>query len=249
MRIGLPIVFLTFLTTAACAGSSRVDSGSSGGAAASGEAGGATQGGGGSGATGGDNSGGGNSAGGAGASGGSGGAPPVVAECTDDSDCKLVNDCCSCLGIPTSRQDPDCDLSECLIPHCQSLEFGDLQNAQCRVGRCVAGFTCDHTEVTCESVPPNCPPGETPSALGDCWGKCVATTECESVGSCDQCDTNSEQCVRQDTQLGAVYHCVDKPEACDDNPSCACMGASVCLAPYDTCNDTALGITCSCLTC
>lgn len=241
----LSTMFVTLLV--ACSGSGTTSSGgnSQGGSGASvGHGGGGATGTGGSASsanTGGSST----NTGGAGGAGGFVNAP----ECNDASDCTLVNNCCDCIGIPSDTSRPSCDVPECFAPACEALGFGDLSDAQCAAGRCVAGFDCDISKVACELLPPDCPTAMTNTHVDGCWGDCVDATECLEISSCDQCDLGTQVCVKQTTQLGPSYNCVAIPEACGDSPSCACLGASVCVAPYDTCSDTALGIDCSCPAC
>jgi hypothetical protein len=209
-------------------------SGATGGAGATGGSG--PTGTGGAGATGGAGVGG-------GGSGGLGGAP----ECTDSTECALVNDCCSCVSIPIGRVPPPCAIDNCFVPTCTSIGQPDAQ-ATCSVGQCVAGFNCDPSMVACASPMPVCPLGQTASVSGLCWGGCVPTTECGIVGSCAQCAA-TQACVKEVTQIGTSVHCVPIPPACDDKPSCACMGGGVCVGIFDTCTETAEGLECTCSAC
>ena len=210
-------------------------SGAAGGQGGSGAAGGQ----GGSGAAGGQGG-----SGASGGSGGNGGAP----QCTTDGQCTLVNDCCSCLGIGPGEGVPPCAIMECFVPTCQGQGL-DANTASCAVGQCVAGHDCDHSKVACDSLPPNCPAGQTATVNGLCWGGCVAATECKTVGSCDQCG-DTLGCVKQITQLGAEIHCVTLPSSCNGKASCECAGGSVCVDPFDSCSvDPQGAITCSCPEC
>ncbi|MSP25646.1 MAG: hypothetical protein EXR75_10860 [Myxococcales bacterium] len=138
-----------------------------------------------------------------------------------------------------------CNL-QCLIPSCQSL--GDPNpTAQCAAGRCVA-FSCDEKLVMCKSLPPVCPAGQTPLVIGTCWGGCVPVTECASVSACSKCGP-ANTCVTEIAKLGPVHHCVATPPACSGKPSCACMGNSVCIAPYSSCSESGAELSCSCPNC
>lgn len=244
------------ITLAACDG----DGTGTGGGGTGGT--GATGGTGGTGATGGDTGGTGGSTGGTGgatggtggATGGSGGTSTGGAggsggtpQCTDDSQCQLVNDCCSCLGIAPGELSPDCNISECFVPTCQALGKSD-QAASCVAGQCVAGLNCDHDKVACDSLPPTCPPGQTATVNGLCWGGCAPADECAVVAGCEQC-TGGLACVQELTMAGPVTHCVQPPDACNGTPSCECMGGAVCVDPYGVCGETASGLTCDCPNC
>ncbi len=92
--------------------------------------------------------------------------------------------------------------------------------------------------------------GMVPVVENGCYNfQCILVEECADVTSCDACDLATQQCVIYDTQLGREYHCVPIPDACAGNPSCDCLGPGVCVGAYDTCNDTALGVACSCPAC
>ena len=214
--------------------------GGQGGAAQGGE-GGTSQGGAGQGGAGQ----GGSSQGGAGQ--GGGGAGTSTAECSTAEDCQLVNDCCACEGIPASEEPKMCNI-DCLQPTCDSVGHFATEPL-CEVGRCVAGFDCDHSTVTCDVDPPDCQPGHTAIVIDGCYGACVDAGECAQVGDCSQCNAAGHLCVTEQTQLGLRHHCVPLPGECQGDPTCACMGASVCLAPFDTCSDSATGVTCSCPAC
>jgi hypothetical protein len=259
VKLWIVLVGAGALATAACAGDdSTSDTGSggvagsggnpvgpvgSGGAGASGASGGfgAVGDGGAGGTTGGAGT------GGQATTGGAGGGPSAVPECVDDADCTMVNDCCSCIAIPTTRQPPVCNVPECFAPTCTSLGNPSAM-AACVVGHCTAGFVCDHALVLCDSVEPVCPDGQTASVVGTCWGQCVDATECATVAECGQCGA-MQACVTEVTQLGLLRHCVQLPGECGGAPTCACLGPAVCLAPFDTCSTSGEGLSCSCPSC
>ncbi|MEQ9320375.1 MAG: hypothetical protein RIF41_14515, partial [Polyangiaceae bacterium] len=199
---------------AACGGSTAVDPGA-GGSGAGGPGGSTSQGGGGQGGTaqggnGGTAQGGagqGGSAQGGGAQGG--GSPTIAAECTMASECQLENSCCNCQGLPVSETPRDCAI-DCLVPLCEAYVPNPVQ-ADCRVGRCVTNVDCNPTDVICLQPQPQCPPGQTASVAGGCWGPCIPSTECVEVGGCDQCGPN-QVCVAEVAQLGPAYHCVALPD-------------------------------------
>lgn len=258
LRNGSFSCFLTLLAglaLAACDGGSSGGSGAtagSGGAGATGGTGGAT---GGSGGTGGATGGTGGMTGGSGGSGGSGGMTTGgsgggggVPQCAEAADCQLINDCCSCIGIAANEPIPDCDIQECFALTCDTL--GKIDGAaQCVAGQCVAGFNCDHNTALCDSLPPDCPAGQTAIVNGACWGGCVPADECAIVTGCSQCD-GGLACVVELTQAGPAYHCVKPPSGCNGVPSCECMGASVCSGTYNVCTPGQNGeIECSCPDC
>jgi hypothetical protein len=154
------------------AGGSGGSAGSGGTAGAGGGSGGSTGGTGGAGATGG-------SGGSTGGTGGTGGAGPAQPECKIDGDCKMFSDCCSCMGVPTTENPVPCP-ANCLQDKCGELSAP--KTAACIAGRCVAGFNCDSSKVTCKMATPNCDPGKVPLVKedGTCWqGSCVPANECK----------------------------------------------------------------------
>ncbi|MBK7580742.1 MAG: hypothetical protein IPI67_11100 [Myxococcales bacterium] len=231
--------------TAGAGGTTGGSGGTTGGSGgATGGSGGAT--GGSGGATGGS---GGATGGSGGATGGSGGATSKP-ECASDSDCKILQDCCSCSGYPSSETPPSC-AKLCIQDKCG--ELGVTPTASCQAGRCVAGFNCDPSKVTCKSLTPTCNPGEIPliNAAGNCWqGGCVPANECKAVKACSDC-TGNLVCASWVTQLGTQHHCVDVPKSCGTDFTCGCMGPSVCTSPYLSCQDYSgqKGVSCSCPNC
>ena len=121
-------------------------------------------------------------------------------------------------------------------------------------GRCVAGFACDASGVTCKVAVPTCPEGEVPTvnAAGNCYtGACAPATECTKVTGCGDCTGPGETCVSYSTQVGAQAHCVTIPPECNGNGSCSCLGAGSCVGAYRGCADFSgiRGISCSCAGC
>jgi hypothetical protein len=169
-------------------------------------------------------------------------------ECMERTDCQLVNTCCDCMGYPASANEPPC-VQQCIQDKCQELGF-NAAAAACEVGRCVLDVSCNAMETTCDTPPPNCPAGYAASVVEGCWGECIPVTECARVTSCDACSGGLDVCVAVDTQLGRQYHCVDVLKGCEGTPDCACMGSTVCLGAFDTCNDVPMGgMACSCPNC
>ena len=228
--------------TGGMAGTGGGSGGSTGGTAGTG---------GGSGGSGGATGGSGGATGGSGgATGGSGGGGPGQPECKADSDCKIFADCCNCIGVPTTENPAGCP-AVCAQDKCG--ELGAPTKASCVAGRCVTGFSCDSSKVTCKAATPNCDPGQVPliTSDGTCWqGSCVPADECKTVTKCSDC-TGALFCASVVTQLGVQNHCADVPKVCGSDASCACAGPSVCTPPYATCSDFSgqKGVSCSCPNC
>jgi len=208
---------------------------------------------GGGGATGGVTTGGGAGRGGAsggggrGGAGGSGGGAPQP-ECTSAADCKLQNDCCTCEAIAPGEIIPPCPIA-CLVSKCEAQQL-PKDKVACIAGRCVAGFDCDSSKVTCKVLPPVCEAGLIPAVKGDCYaGGCVPVTECTNVKSCADC--GKFPCADYATRLGPEAHCVTVPSGCGDNATCACLGPTVCTKPFSSCGDLSgvRGVSCTCPTC
>jgi hypothetical protein len=229
-------------------GGSAGNGGSSGNAGA--PAGGSSGAGGASGSSGAGGASGSSGAGGiAGAAGGAGVAP----ECSDASECTLFSDCCTCLALAPNEPSPKPCPATCIQDACSALAV-TKESMACTGGRCVAGISCAG-QVPCASLPPTCEPGFVPSTPGGCWGPCVPATECASVFDCNSCNGPEQTCVVIDHQGGegdpSSRHCVDIPQACSNNPTCACMAENVCIDPFSACVDLSgiKGMSCSCLNC
>jgi hypothetical protein len=184
--------------------------------------------------------------GGAGGGGDGGTAPSGEPECLVDSDCKLIDNCCICEGVPDGTEEPPCDMEPCLLNTCDSLGLPAGSEPACVAGRCVAGFPCDWSETSCDAIPPDCPPGETAQVRDTCYGPCVPAGECLSVGGCEQCDGGLD-CARKESST-VSDHCVSRPGVCDE-ADCACMGPSVCTEDDEECSVQDGALVCSCTTC
>jgi hypothetical protein len=55
---------------------------------------------------------------------------------------------------------------------------------------------CDLDDVLCESLPPACDEGETPTVVGICWGECIPADECRcrTFDDCPSITGYSEVC-------------------------------------------------------
>lgn len=240
-------------TGASAGAGGNAGSSGAGGIGGTGATGGASGGtGGASGGTGGASGGTGGASGGTGgASGGTGGTGGVVGapECKTANDCKVFNDCCSCEGVPKAENPTVCP-ALCKQNKCESLGVSPT-TVECVAGRCVKGYDCDTSKVTCKAAEPACPSGQVPEVKGNCYTfNCVPANECMFVPSCAKCGGN-DVCANYVTQLGPRPHCVSIPTECNGNFTCACMGPSVCLSPFDSCSDLSgpKGVACTCPAC
>jgi len=187
--------------------------------------------------------------------GSSGDTGSVVVPCTQDSDCTLINDCCSCEPIGPGEEPPPCDLPECFVTQCEPKGLGSAE-VQCRFGRCTfVKVTCDPLDVLCKSLPPDCPGTEVPSVDVDaaCWtGQCVPAEACDVVPDCTYCDEDELICVTKLLQMGSFTVCEPKPVDCGgvDDVDCGCA-AQVCEAspPHTVCEELAEDIACECPVC
>ena len=170
------------------------------------------------------------------------------------TDCKLINDCCNCMAIAAGATAPACGLV-CIQSQCDARQLPRGAAAACVAGRCVAGFACDTSPVTCRMAPPSCPAGEVPSVndAGTCYtGACAPASQCTTVTDCNACSgRTAETCVVYQTQRGNQFHCVSVPPACGGNDGCDCLGPTTCVAPYRACTNFSgvKGISCSCPNC
>jgi hypothetical protein len=147
---------------------------------------------------------------------------------------------------------PVCDAT-CAENQCAQLGL----SAVCAAGRCVFDASCDDTEVTCKSLPPQCAAGQRPTVEGNCWGGgCVDVRDCLGVKSCDAC-SDDQACVTPGIYGPGAglssFQCWDVAPACDGKPTCECMGNDIC-EPFQ-CGDNAdmlqdpIDIGCFCLVC
>jgi hypothetical protein len=185
--------------------------------------------------------------GGGGAQGGAGNTGPgPLPECETAADCQIVNDCCTCEGIPAGDTPEEC-LATCIQPSCEAVGHPDPE-VQCIGGTCMAGFDC-YSLVACATPPPSCPPGEVPHRTGGCWGGCVPATECAAVNGCSDCDLATQTCVQYIAFAGTV-NCLPLPETCSGPADCACAADAFCHDPFESCTGNGGGIiTCECTNC
>lgn len=147
---------------------------------------------------------------------------PGTAECQQDSDCMIVDNCCECQARPVGAEVPPCR-GNCLQSTCDALMLGGVV-AACRSGVCeFANVPCSAGPPSCGAPAPACPPDTQTSIVGDCWGPCVPARYCEggtcSGGSCG----DGWMCVEHQATSA---QCAPIPRECDGAPTCACA------APY-----------------
>jgi hypothetical protein len=173
--------------------------------------------------------------------------------CEDDSECVLVNDCCSCAPAHVDQEQPMCDI-QCLQPTCDSIGLA-MAKAVCRFGRCAfEKITCNPLGVTCKALPPECEFGTLPSVVDDgngtCWtGFCVPSEACDWVPECAYCGVDMT-CVTK-LQKGAYQLCEPKPVACGEDPvTCDCADI-ICESspPHLVCHDLGDSLGCECPNC
>ncbi len=249
--ISIGTIALAATLAAACGGSSEDDSSGTGAASGSGGASGGSGGSSGSagsgGASGGSSGASGSSGSGSGGTAGSGGSPGP--ECSQASDCKGFQDCCSCMAVPNSVNPPGCDAA-CTDERCKVLGV-DVNKVACVAGRCVMNFDCDTSKVACKMAEPQCPPGTTPQVSINCYtGECVDASQCEFVPDCAKCATE-EACSVYQTQIGLRPHCVSIPAGCGSDTSCTCLGPTTCVGGFNSCQDLSgvKGVSCDCPAC
>lgn len=178
---------------------------------------------------------------------------PTANTCEDPRECVLVNDCCQCAAVHMDEEIPECAL-ECDQPTCDALGIPDV-GLVCEDGECgLEPHDCSGN-VSCDSLPPECPADTLPEVgpgdggIGGCWtGACIPVAACDPVPGCEYCDAD-EACVLDVTQVGPTYSCRAMPEACAGVPTCACMPPDTCEAPFDFCAEGDGVIQCECPAC
>ncbi len=159
-------------------------------------------------------------AGAAAGAGGSGGTQNTP-QCSQDSDCKLVSDCCRCEAMSSSSPTPECSSGPCFTDACPTES---VTAAACVNTSCVKAKSCAGT-VTCGQAKPACPAGQTPLVSGGCWGACVNASECLTLDNCDACSSPGFLCVQE---YGPNRKCVPVPVACTSHINCDCLKSYLC---------------------
>ncbi len=137
-------------------------------------------------------------------------APGGQLQCRRDSDCRLVNDCCTCAAINRRELPAACDPARVCGEATACVEVGGVRQIRCIAGRCVLGLDCDVALVNCRRVRPLCPGGQVPrivlAGTQRCWGECVEARQCLAVSACREC-AEGDQCVG----TSAPFHCIPPP--------------------------------------
>jgi hypothetical protein len=148
-------------------------------------------------------------------------------ECSEASQCAVVNDCCNCTAAPVDML-PPCDAPECDGLTCDNT-FGPsyVPAATCMIGTCMlAQISCNLDEITCGPPDPPLPPcvGNTlHSVIDSCFGPCVPPSMCASLPVECTADTCGEGFACVNTQSGAPSRCIPLPPACNGVGSCECV--------------------------
>jgi hypothetical protein len=149
----------------------------------------------------------------------SGGALPSGPECEVDEDCQIAKDCCNCHAVPTGAVTAACK-ADCGDSNACELQ-GIHAVPRCSWGKCTV-TNCDPVLVSCDSLPPECPSGQTASVTEDaCWGPCVAFAECVSVPDCNAC--GDDYCVQRPGLGSLPFHCIAPQLGCEAGNLCECM--------------------------
>lgn len=102
---------------------------------------------------------------------------PTAAECTQDSDCLLVDNCCECDAKPLDAEVAACE-GNCFVSTCTGMSLDNVRVA-CRSGVCeFADEDCSEGPVTCETTKPSCPEDTRLTVQDGCWGPCVHPRYC-----------------------------------------------------------------------
>lgn len=105
------------------------------------------------------------------------GAPPVPDfPCTEESECFLHGDCCTCVALHRDQPVPEDCPADCERDACDVWGLSQvLCSHECRIEL----VECDPAMVTCTDAPPSCPEGEMPSLDERCYsGHCVPQELC-----------------------------------------------------------------------
>jgi hypothetical protein len=141
-------------------------------------------------------------------------------ECVLDEDCEIASDCCSCQAVPKGASFPACRLD---CGGSNGCELDGLSTVpRCTLGRCTLATDCGGEATLCDSPPPTCPAGQTPSRTEDgCWGPCVAATECSLVEDCGAC--GDAHCVEFPNVGGTTIRCIARQQECEVGNLCECL--------------------------
>lgn len=170
---------------------------------------------------------------------------PGEAECSEDADCKLNNDCCTCEGLPLDTDPSDCQ-NDCRQPVCAAL---GIEAAVCNLGVCEpARLSCDATKIACDEEAPKCPPGTVPETTPLCWtNRCVPAALCDVVPDCALCPADM-MCV-QKVAFTVESSCQPIPPDCGGKIACECVGDLVCTGNFGLCSVAGPVVQCECPNC
>jgi len=170
--------------------------------------------------------------------------------CIDETQCMLIDDCCTCAAVHVDGPVEECEL-DCKTTMCESLGIPDIGVVCDPEGACMLEpRNCADGVVSCDMATPRCPEGTLPEVTeqGDCWtGACIPVEACDGVPSCEWCGED-EVCVEELTQLGSLFSCQPRPDDCGGVPTCACV-PEACEEPFGLCGEAEDHITCSCPVC
>lgn len=165
---------------------------------------------------------------------------PPTAECQQDSDCTIVNNCCECSTRPVDAEIPACE-GNCRQSTCDALQLVGVA-AACRSGVCeFANVQCSEGPPACDAVKPSCPPDTRTSIVDGCWGPCVPARYCEGLGCTGTSCGDGWTCVEHQATGSA---CAPIPRECGGTPTCACVGPYLDEFCAGGCADAGGGLLC-----
>ena len=148
-----------------------------------------------------------------------------VKECQWDTDCQVINDCCTCEVIPSSQTPVSCQ-EECAAGSCLTKGFDGSPAPGCELGRCVFRATGTNAADYCPDL--QCGPGEV-KVMGDtCPTSCVAATEVAWATSCSDCSGDSLCFYVPPWDFEEAFICVPNYPQCEADTMCECIGKSYC---------------------
>jgi hypothetical protein len=167
-------------------------------------------------------------------------------ECTQDSDCVLHDDCCTCASVPKTDPGATCNIA-CLVSPCSTRGITSADVA-CVAGRCALSLSCNPKNIACTIPTPACGAGTLAGVRGNCYaGGCLPVAQCADVASCDTCTSAGLACVTDQTLGGPILHCVTVPSNCSSAPTCQCLGA--CTGGFQCADPSSTTPLCDCPTC